>query len=362
MAAKISLIPGLLQKALTVSKNRAYWACQLFGWVTFVVYEIVNQIGLNMFSWPSALLMVSAAVLGTAITHLYRYAIQRWRVLEMPFVRMSLLALLAVFAMSFVLFLALSFVTVALTGDPSNLSFESQYVFMSVLNWSRYLFVWVLIYHLYGLMERVNRGTIERLSYENQLKNVELQNLKAQINPHFLFNALNSVKALTHSDPKRAGDAVMMLSDLLRYSLNYEKQTLVPLSDELAVTRDYLALEKIRFNHRLEYKIEVDAAAERWLAPPILLVTLAENAIKHGIATAVEGGWVRIVARVEEEQLRLQVSNTGFFAPQPDREGIGLANISRRLDMLYSGKAGFTIQNNPDERSVTATVTIPMAQ
>lgn len=110
-------------------------------------------------------------------------------------------------------------------------------------------------------MERINRTQIERLAYENQLKNVELQNLKAQLNPHFLFNALNSVKALTHSDPKRAGDAVMLLSDLLRYSLNYEKQTVVPLADELAVTRDYLALEKIRFNRRLEYTLDIEPAA-----------------------------------------------------------------------------------------------------
>lgn len=99
-------------------------------------------------------------------------------------------------------------------------------------------------------MERVNRSRLEQLSYENQLKNVELQNLKAHLNPHSLFNALNSVKALTHSDPRRAGDAVTLLSDLLRYSLNYEKQTVV-LSDEVAIVRDYLGLEKIRFNHWL---------------------------------------------------------------------------------------------------------------
>lgn len=344
---------------ISLSKRQAYWFCQIFGWGAFVLYEIVNLLGLGFFTWRNALLMGLAAPLGIGITHAYRAALMRWRVLEMPFPRMALLAFAAVFGLSIALFASLALVTWAVQGAVNRAEIGPNYVFMSVLNWSRYVFVWVLIYHLYGLMERINRTQFERLSYENQLKNVELQNLKAQLNPHFLFNALNSVKALTHSDPKRAGDAVMLLSDLLRYSLNYEKQTLVPLADELAVTRDYLALEKIRFNQRLEYMLDIEPAAEKWLIPPILLVTLAENAIKHGIARSVQGGFVHIRARLENGLMRLEVCNTGHYSPHPDRQGIGLTNIRRRLDMLFGGKAVFDLNNNVEQSTVTAAVQIP---
>ncbi len=341
------------------SKRQAYWVSQVFGWSTFVVYEIVNLLGLGFFSWNNAVLMLLAAPLGVAITHIYRAILVRWRVLEMPFTQMAVLALVAVFGLSTVLFAGLILVSWALEGAPNWAEVNANYVFMSILNWSRYIFVWVLIYHLFGLMERINRTQFERLASENQLKNIELQNLKAQLNPHFLFNALNSVKALTHSDPKRAGDAVMLLSDLLRYSLNYEKQTLVPLTDELAVTRDYLALEKIRFNSRLEYALDIDPAAEKWPIPPILLVTLAENAIKHGIAQSVQGGFVRISARLENDKLWLTVCNTGNLLPKSGHQGIGLDNIRRRLDMLFAGKAVFDLKNDLEQNTVTAAVQIP---
>ena len=345
---------------VALSKTQAYWLCQVFGWGAFVVYELVNYVGLGMFNLENAVLISLAAPLGIGFTHAYRAVVRRWRLLEIPFLKMSLLALVAVFALSLLLFLALSLVEWAFQPGQFNwlVLTTPKYVFMSVLNWSRYVFVWVLIYHLYGLMERVNRSRLEQLSYENQLKNVELQNLKAQLNPHFLFNALNSVKALTYSDPRRAGDAVTLLSDLLRYSLNYEKQTVVPFSDEVAIVRDYLALEKIRFNHRLEYTIDVEASANQWPIPPVLLVTLAENAIKHGIAQMINGGVLRICAAVKNDSLTLVVSNTGKYHPNADRQGIGLANIRRRLEMLYGTKASFDICNENNE-TVVATAQIP---
>ncbi|MBV6442450.1 MAG: hypothetical protein DYG98_22340 [Haliscomenobacteraceae bacterium CHB4] len=347
-----------MMRIAAISKTQAYWLCQVFGWGAFVAYELVNYLGLGLFSIENALFIGTAAPLGICMTHIYRRALARWRVLEMPFLKMALLALAAVFVLSALLFIGLSLITFAASGGPDWSAVTPNYVFMSILNWSRYVFVWVLIYHLYGMMERVNRTRFDQLAFENQLKNVELQNLKAQLNPHFLFNALNSIKALTHSDPRRAGDAVTLLSDLLRYSLNYEKQTFVPLSDEVAVVRDYLALEKIRFNQRLEYAVQIDPSVEKWPVPPVLLVILAENAIKHGIAQLVQGGEVQVHARAENEWLTLRVTNTGHYAPNPSREGIGLANIRRRLEMLYGGNAVFNIHNS-ENGTVTATVSLP---
>jgi sensor histidine kinase YesM len=345
-------------RVASIHKKQAYWICQLGGWGAFVVYELVNYFGLGLFSVENALLIGAAAPLGIGVTHIYRAVLVRWHVLEMPFIKMVLLAFCGVFALSFLLSVALSVIEYLARGSFNWSQITLNYVSMSVLNWSRYLFVWVLIYHLYGMMEQINRTRMKQLTFENQLKNVELQNLKAQLNPHFLFNALNSIKALTHSDPRRAGDAVTLLSDLLRYSLNYDKQTVVPLADELEVVRDYLALEKIRFNQRLEYSFHIEPAVERWLVPPVLLVTLAENAIKHGIAQLVAGGTVQVFAQLENDCLKLQVINTGQYAPGPSREGIGLANICRRMEMLYGDHASFSIVNS-DASTVTAIAKIP---
>lgn len=341
-----------------ISKTRAYWLCQTFGWGAFVLYELVNYVGLGLFSAENALLISAAAPLGICITHLYRGVLIRRKVLQMPFLKMTALALTAVFALSAVLFLGLAVIGMAVGRGANWSEITPNYVFMSILNWSRYVFVWVLIYHLYGMMERSNSARMAQLASENQLKNIELQNLKAQLNPHFLFNALNSIKALTHSDSQRAGEAVMMLSDLLRYSLNYEKQSVVPLSDEVAVVRDYLALEKIRFNRRLQYALHVDPAVEKWPVPPVLLVTLTENAIKHGIAQLVEGGEVQIFALHDQGRLMLRVINTGQYQPNPDRQGIGLTNIRRRLEMLYGENAFFEITDS-DNNTVQATVSLP---
>lgn len=346
--------------SIALTKRQAYWTCQVFGWSAFVLYEIVNQFGLGMFSWRNALLMALAAPLGLGLTHFYRAVLIKRRILELPFVPLTVLAFTGVIGLSVALFLGLSIIGILFSGGNVDWSgLTPNYVFMSVLNWSRYVFVWVLIYHLHSLMERVNSVHLERLSYENQFKQVELQNLKAQINPHFLFNALNSIKALTHSNPKRAGDAVVLLSEILRYSLNYEKQTLIALGDELAVVKDYLDLEKIRFNQRFAYEFEVESGTEKWPVPPIILVTLAENAIKHGIAQSVQGGKVRIQVWVNNQSLYLSVCNTGRYLPAPGREGIGLANIRRRLEMLYAGKAWFEITNTPGDETVTATVCLP---
>lgn len=341
-----------------LSKQKAYWFCQIFGWGAFVVYELVNQIGLGFFNLQNIVFVLLAAPSGIGVTHAYRALLRRWRVLDRSFMTMIPLALVAVFGLSFCMFVLLALASAIFSGQSPWEGFSPNYVFMSVLNWSRYLFVWVLIYHLVGLMERINGARLESLAFENQLKNVELQNLKAQLNPHFLFNALNSIKALTHSDPRRAGDAVTLLSDLLRYSLNYEKNTFVPLSDELAVVRDYLALEKIRFNQRLEYRLDIDPATEHWPIPPIMLVTLAENAIKHGIAQLVKGGLLTIRTRVEREFLVIEVQNSGKFAPDLTRQGIGLSNIDRRLEMLFAGKASFNICNT-DPDTVQAVLQLP---
>ena len=189
----------------------------------------------------------------------------------------------------------------------------------------------------------------------------ELRALEAQINPHFLFNSLNSIRGLVVEDPKKAQDMITRFAALLRYNLNHDRQHTVALSQEAEVVDDYLALESVRFEGRLRVQFTVDPAAESLQVPPMILQALVENALKHGIAKRPEGGDVRIHATAENRALVLLVENTGELAPaRPTRDGdtqIGLNNIRERLRLLYGDRATLSLENG--NGVVAATVRIP---
>jgi hypothetical protein len=171
-------------------------------------------------------------------------------------------------------------------------------------------------------------------------REAELRALRAQINPHFLFNSLNSISALTTVDPARARDMCILLSDFLRKTLSAGNQDTISLADEVALIRTYLGVEKIRFGARLSFDIDVEESCGRCLLPPLLLQPLIENAIKHGISGLTEGGVIGVRARANERFLRLTVENnfdTGYRALR--RSGIGLANVRSRLEARYDGDA-----------------------
>ena len=171
-------------------------------------------------------------------------------------------------------------------------------------------------------------------------REAELRALRAQINPHFLFNSLNSISALTTVDPGRARDMCVLLSDFLRKTLSAGDQDTITLADEIALIKTYLAVEQIRFGKRLSFHIDVEQNCERCLLPPLLLQPLIENAVKHGISGLTEEGIISVRARANERFLRLTVENNfdpGYRALR--RSGIGLTNVRSRLEARYDGEA-----------------------
>jgi len=171
-------------------------------------------------------------------------------------------------------------------------------------------------------------------------REAELRALRAQINPHFLFNSLNSISALTTVDPGRARDMCVLLSDFLRKTLSAGDQDTITLADEMALIRTYLGVEQIRFGKRLSFQIDVEQNCERCLLPPLLLQPLIENAVKHGISGLTEDGLISVRARANERFLRLTVENNfdpGYRALR--RSGIGLTNVRSRLEARYDGDA-----------------------
>ncbi len=174
-------------------------------------------------------------------------------------------------------------------------------------------------------------------------REAELRALKAQINPHFLFNSLNSISALTTVDPSRARDMCLRLSDFLRSTLGLGQKESIPWPEELALARTYLEVEQVRFGKRLQVEYDVAPECERCLVPPLVLQPLVENAVKHGIATMVEGGVIRIQARAGNDLLRVVIENDfDPDAPIPRRSGLGLKNVRERIEARYGKSGQFT--------------------
>lgn len=195
---------------------------------------------------------------------------------------------------------------------------------------------------------------------ENEHIKAELEGLKSQINPHFLFNSLNAVYALIAIDQDKAQEATHALSNLLRYVLNEKNEEMVPLDDELKFTQDYIDLMSMRFSSdTLSLKVEMPQQAEGYMIAPMLLMTLIENAFKHGISNT-SPSFILIMMHIADEKLYATISNSLFPKNENDRRegGIGLDNLSKRLDLIYGGEAVMKVTR--EDGAYTTKLEIPL--
>ena len=223
---------------------------------------------------------------------------------------------------------------------------------------------WIVVpcfffYHLYRFATIYQERKQRTIIAENLLQISELENLKKQLNPHFLFNALNSIKALTLFDGVKARESIIQLSDLLRLSLNLGEQQRATLSEELKLAENYLALEKLRFDSRLSYEFNIQNDLDNVLVMPMSLNTLLENAVKHGIGQLKSGGKIITSASTDKNMITITVENSGFYDPKPKSNdgGIGLDNLHKRLELQFGDRASFTITNK--DKMVVATIKMP---
>jgi signal transduction histidine kinase len=208
------------------------------------------------------------------------------------------------------------------------------------------------LYHGYEILKQLRvkeKLALELLALRTEQ---ELASLKAQINPHFLFNTLNSISAMATTDAEETRTMLAQLGDLLRYAMESSKKNFVPLKDELQFVQDYIALESKRLENRLTTNFQIDQSLVSFLVPPMILQPLVENAIKHGIAPAEEGGSVYIRIQKEKEGITFRISNTGIGLSSSDplttANGVGLKNTDARLRKIYGESARLKIQSIND--------------
>lgn len=210
-----------------------------------------------------------------------------------------------------------------------------------------------LVHFLFVVVERSRAAERRGLEREVHAREAELKSLKAQLDPHFLFNSLNSVSALIGSDPPAARRMCYLMAGFFRKSLGLGQREQIPLSEEVYLAETYLAIEEVRFGARLRARFQIDEATLTFAVPPLMLQPLIENAVHHGIAHLVEGGEVTIAAARAGEHLELVVENPC----DPDRPasrgaGVGLANVRARIEALFGHRARVDVEALPESYRV----------
>jgi LytS/YehU family sensor histidine kinase len=333
-----------------------YWKCQIVGWSAMGLLAGTIPSLFGGLRWVVVGRAVVGAALGLVLTHQLRRHMRRHGWLRMPLGRLApRVAAAGLLVAATMVLVVLPFLLVIIKRP--NRAGPLLAVFASHV---ALVVGWMLIYIGYHHLQGVRRAEAEKWRLELAVRETELRALRSQLNPHFLFNSLNSLRGLVTEDPARAREAITGLAGLLRHTLQLSRVATTSLDRELEATEHYLELEALRFESRLRYEIDVDERARQHPVPPMLIQTLVENAIKHGISRLPEGGAVRIEARKASDDLHVRVTNTGTLAGSGERLGIGLANSLERLRLAFGEGARLELrQSGPNE--VTCDVFIPAA-
>ena len=345
-----------------VHKNRIYWLLQTGGWLLFATVQIVIfYLASSNISTRRVIIFALEALLCLIITNWFRILLNRNKWLYLPMHKLVPSVFVSVFIMGFAIYFVLLPIT-ALLGQlfqPTttlnlNLVFNASQILGQSSFYAFFFFLWTVFYFTYHYFERYNTS----LKYDASMIEIELNNLKSQLNPHFIFNALNSIRALVDENPSKSKQAINQLSNILRSSLASDKKGLTKFEDELKIVKDYLGLESIRFEERLKTEFDIHPESQKFLVPPLMIQTLVENGIKHGISKLTPGGIIQLKTFVDKNHLKIHIRNSGHLlnGTKRSKSGLGLKNTVQRLKLLYGDEASFRIVNENDNFVLTEIV------
>lgn len=393
-------------------KKLFYWGVQFAGWTAYFLFSILLLFStedfistLNLYIY--AALSILAAIM---VSHGIRYVIIKKSLLSKPINQLVIITLFLTIIAGFTLetfqhffeeIIEIDFLVdqdkqdnssqwVVVDGDTlqvANLPVDSMQInkpadTLQLTNgetlsseqqeeepfqWGVFLFgvsrsiilflLWSGFYYVFAIVEKSRAQEILNLKWEASKNEIELKNLRAQLNPHFLFNSLNSIRALIGLNPEQAKTSVTQLSSLLRKTICLGKLRVISLKEELDLVKIYLDLEQVRFEERLSTDFQISQESLSLEIPPLMIQTVVENAIKHGISQSIDGGIVRVISHKRENTLEITVSNSGFLKIDQKEEGIGISNTKKRLEILYGKDASFSINQVDDEVVVKINIT-----
>jgi len=335
---------------MKLSRKNIYWLSQTIGWSLFVIANLIVIASSEVLPLQRIAVWIFLGMIGIVFTHLLRSVIKKkgWLSLSLKkIIPTVIIASIITGAIIYVFVFAASYIA----GTLKDESFELVRPIAGIINLSAITLLWALIYFAVHYLENYKKKEIESLIWEAAVKDYELKTLKTQLNPHFMFNAMNSIRALIEEDPESAKMAITKLSNILRYSLQMERMERVPLGDEIETVRNYLDLERIRFEERLKYNLNISSDSEKIEIPPMMIQTLVENGIKHGISKRVEGGEITVKSKVQSvnggSRLKIEIENTGSLSDTElkNSSGFGISNTKHRLNLLFGENAHFSLKN-----------------
>jgi LytS/YehU family sensor histidine kinase len=342
-----------MEKAPLLARLDWYWILQSLGWSLVTAFVMLTN-G-PYISHPGAVTVcILDGVAGLVLTDLWHRLIKgrRWnnRVLDWR----------QLFVAFFVLGPVLTAATVLIARTIVPASRNDGMLPMLLVFWSGVTMAWQVSYMAAIALRRANRFESEALRLDVLAKEAELKALQAQVNPHFFFNSLNSVRALIFENQQAAAQMVDQLATLMRFTLASSYAETVPLKEELEAVKSYLAIEKIRFEERLSVALDIAAGMEKVTIPPMSVQTLVENAVKYGVEQSSTGTEIRISASHADGKALIEVANRGALAKLGNSTRVGLSNARKRL--LHAKGDDASLELLERDGWVRATLTFPLPQ
>jgi sensor histidine kinase YesM len=369
---------GPLEKPVVIQPERVaeqiprvlvYWVLQIVCWWCYYWGQASGEVIFASKSWREAgTLWGIVTVSNLVLTHAIRGVARRYSWLTLRPGDLILRAVVAGLIAAAISYGVLIVTSLWVYGTPiapilgafyAKLPLNNQ-LFNQFVSTALFFFAWVSAYFAIVTQRHRYQEDVRQAQLSEALQAAELRLLKSQLNPHFLFNALNGVRALIADEPAKAQGAVTQLARTLRYTLAAGETELVTVAREMEMVDDYLALESMRLAERLQIVRDVDPQAADARIPVMLLQSLVENAIKHGIAPLKRGGTLRISAQVVGGELRIEIENPRASGPvtQPESQGVGLTNASKRLRLLFGPAATLHLDLSDSQRAI-ARVRLP---
>ncbi|MDH5367584.1 MAG: histidine kinase [Cyclobacteriaceae bacterium] len=338
-----------------MNKNKFYWSLQILGWSFYAIINIIvanivlgNQGTVAIWYFP----LITEAVFFLLATHFFRFISKRLKWIYLSIGLLSIRVVLSSIIIGssiYLLRIGVSFVLDLYGSESLSLANILGNTFPNTL----VVFIWSLFYFIFQYFDRYNKS----LKHEAELHQMELNNLKSQLNPHFIFNSLNSIRALVDENPIKSKTAITQLSNILRNSLTTDQNKVARFEDEIKIVKDYLSLETIRYEERLQTEVVIHPKSYDYYIPPLMLQTLVENGIKHGISKLKGGGSLSIHTTIDNDQLKIQIRNTGKLTSQNidgiNVRGLGISNTKKRLKLIFNNKAHFRIINETPNTVLT---------
>jgi two-component sensor histidine kinase len=347
--------------------GRGYWWCQVVGWIlygcTYMFFELMyhseKDTVLDVL-WFNGLATIFSMLLGIFLTGHWRRYMRAKGLVRLGSISALLRLAVGICALAILQFalVFIFFFAIHPTAMDELLEWLKNGLAGVLIGWISIYLVWTILYIAFVSRREATTMEIEKLRLELHLKDVELRALQAQVNPHFFFNSLNSIRALLFQDAHVAADVIDRLAGMMRYTLQSGRSNTVSLAEEMEAVRNYLAIEKIRFEERLQLSESVEPGLDGMAFPPMALQTLVENAVKYGVERSAVPCEVRISVKRQGEHMQLMVSNQGHFVESDGGSTkVGVQNTSKRLALLFGAQTAVDLFER--DGWVNARLTLP---